>query len=797
MNDIDKQKSLKKGVSFLDMTANIYQMFKNPTEKIEPTEITSESQALQEIQNIIVLFNNNPEWDDVLQYINMLMSMVLGGATKYQSFCDQLIGIVPMINYCIVNLRSTLVKYGCLFITQLVQDLGEKFDILAESLLPILFQPTNHATAIISQSCKYTINSIVKYCRTKKVISALTLHTSSKCQEHRNIVSHNIQYIVKKYPKNLLIQSKQQIQSAISILLNDAGLEARTNVKNTQELLDNRLSSDLDIVPSKPEGILKNKNNTRVNTINVDLTHDNRTIKIPQFSSPQQTTKVRIFDDESQPIFLNYKYQGSLSNSYTTILKSNSELKAKSSEQVIGEMIPGKEIDFLNTIRNYKNESEILLKNSKVIVDGLMYCIEYNVSTNAALNIIIDIVPTIYIFFEKHLETLIDFLLTYASSSDFLISSSSTTLLRILPTYFDPYKLIKIAVLHEPTCILISFLSNIVRKDPKVLENDEISLRVLPICCKILEITKEHRFNALCTGLLTKINSSNPSAFNDFVKNGSNNLISLLATLHFIPNVSQTKKQTSDEEESQDQLMKIKLINTLSAQEKIREDNIEMTEIVAPTLSALQQSPKKLTQKTSPNPSPSRSSHTGTPVKQGTKIIFPDSPLKSPVVKNITDIETVILNLRTDEDKSPHFEDISSYIYTRKDLTLEIMNVFAEYIRSEFRDETVICIRNMCKYVKTNLIIEYCSKLFSYGITPGRVDLLKYVVQYLDNIPLKSFENFYHILTNGCNHKKGQIRMSSILCISVIYTKLGTSANALMNCLSTIQKNLVLHYINY
>ena len=283
--------SFRKGSSYVDLSATISDMYQNPGEKIVANQMNSEKQAVKEIKEIISKFKSSTEWDDKMALCQQLMADVKGGACNYPLFVQEIPGLVPMLSHCVQNLRSTLVKYGCLCIVQLAQTLQEKFDSTASTLIGVLFPPTTHATAIIACSCKCTILAIVKHCQGKFVMNSILSAAASKSQDQRNIVAQSLVEICSSWPKGVIIQNIKQIEQALISLCNDAGVDARVLAKSAYDSLLSR-----NIIKAIPAAALSSQKTKTTETKRLSTQPTRQ-----KWSSPQKKTKHKTgFEEESK-----------------------------------------------------------------------------------------------------------------------------------------------------------------------------------------------------------------------------------------------------------------------------------------------------------------------------------------------------------------------------------------------------------------------------------------------------------------------------------------------------------------
>ena len=211
-------------------------MLDSISENIEVIEVTNEKNATKETTSLLSKFETSKDWADQLSAIQRGMSLVQGGICDYSVFTNQLIKIATYLIPCVSNIRSTLVKYSCLYIAQLAKKLKDKFEFSAEALIPTLFQCTTNATKIISNSCKQTILVIVRNCQSRMILSSLTSEIDSKSQVHRNIVCESLQIIINDW-KQLIVQNCfKKIEKCLNLFVNDAGFEAREITRNNIQI---------------------------------------------------------------------------------------------------------------------------------------------------------------------------------------------------------------------------------------------------------------------------------------------------------------------------------------------------------------------------------------------------------------------------------------------------------------------------------------------------------------------------------------------------------------------------------
>jgi hypothetical protein len=179
------------------------------------------------IQQILSAYRQSKDWDSRVEAIKQAMAIVKGGAANFISFVRQVDKLIPILSDCIVNLRSPLVKYACLLITELCFKLQDQFAIPVLPLIPTLFRPTANGTQIIADSCKLAILAIARHCASRKVLQAIIDVNSSKSSVQRAIVSNAIFLIVTSWDVEFLAESFTVLERVLLLLLSDPSPEAR------------------------------------------------------------------------------------------------------------------------------------------------------------------------------------------------------------------------------------------------------------------------------------------------------------------------------------------------------------------------------------------------------------------------------------------------------------------------------------------------------------------------------------------------------------------------------------------
>ncbi|EAY17328.1 hypothetical protein TVAG_266910 [Trichomonas vaginalis G3] len=223
-----------------DLSKQIERLFEVPDTDIDPISFNDAKALNRETKDALALASFSKEWDQQLLAIQKLMSLVKGGAAAHQTFLTFQPQFLPIITENVTSLRSTLVKYSCLFVAQLAMSLGSSFETTAEQILPTLFKPTSNGTQIIADCCKCAILSICQYVTSTKIAKAMVVQISSKASIHRVICAKAFLIMAKQWDQKLVEKMKPFLLPAVDKLVVDASPEARQISRECKALLNHK-----------------------------------------------------------------------------------------------------------------------------------------------------------------------------------------------------------------------------------------------------------------------------------------------------------------------------------------------------------------------------------------------------------------------------------------------------------------------------------------------------------------------------------------------------------------------------
>jgi hypothetical protein len=210
-----------------ELTHEIGSLFSSPDREVAPIPMSNDRQVTKAIGQVLYACSRSEDWDGRVEAVKQTVAIVKGGAANFISFVRQVDKLIPILSDCVLNLRSTLVKYGCLLITELCRKLQGQFAIPVLPLIPKLFRPTASGTQIIADSCKLAILAIARHCPSRKVLQAIVDVHASKSSVHRAIVSNAVVLVVTHWDVTFLAESFGVLERVVLLLLSDPSPEAR------------------------------------------------------------------------------------------------------------------------------------------------------------------------------------------------------------------------------------------------------------------------------------------------------------------------------------------------------------------------------------------------------------------------------------------------------------------------------------------------------------------------------------------------------------------------------------------
>ncbi|KAH9492416.1 CLIP-associating protein 1 [Bulinus truncatus] len=206
------------------------ELFIKSFEDVPPVKIFSSRDVQEQMMKIKDMLNDvNITWEKRIDQIKLVRSLLIAGAADYDDFFQSLRTLESAFILVVKDLRSQVVREGCVTIAYLSQQLGTKFDHFAESVLPSLMNLIPNSAKVMSTSGIVCIRFIMQFVHTSRLIPIITCNLTSKSNVIRRFSLEFVNQILHSWPTHCLEKHIALLQDAIKRGINDADSEARAH----------------------------------------------------------------------------------------------------------------------------------------------------------------------------------------------------------------------------------------------------------------------------------------------------------------------------------------------------------------------------------------------------------------------------------------------------------------------------------------------------------------------------------------------------------------------------------------
>ncbi|BFZ22652.1 hypothetical protein BsWGS_25691 [Bradybaena similaris] len=208
------------------------ELFIKSFEDVPNAKIFSSRDVQEQMMKIKdVLSDPNVTWEKRVDHIKLLRSLVISGAADYDDFYQSLRTLESAFIMVVKDLRSQVVREGCVTIAYLSQQLGTKFDHFAESVLPSLINLIPNSAKVMATSGIVSIRFIMQFVHTNRLIPIITACLTSKSNVIRRYCLECVNQILHSWPTHCLEKHIAILQDTIKRGIGDADSEARAHAR--------------------------------------------------------------------------------------------------------------------------------------------------------------------------------------------------------------------------------------------------------------------------------------------------------------------------------------------------------------------------------------------------------------------------------------------------------------------------------------------------------------------------------------------------------------------------------------
>ncbi|KAF5397710.1 hypothetical protein PHET_09072 [Paragonimus heterotremus] len=150
---------------------------------VPSTSITAYSS--KELSDIIGRVKDNlsvdaEEWEKRVDALKTLRAVVANGAIQFEDFVPLLKTVETSVGSCLRDLRSSVVREACITVAYLSQELRNRFDRFAETVLPDLIALMSNSAKVMATSGIVAIRFILENTHSHRLLPILTSSMTCK-----------------------------------------------------------------------------------------------------------------------------------------------------------------------------------------------------------------------------------------------------------------------------------------------------------------------------------------------------------------------------------------------------------------------------------------------------------------------------------------------------------------------------------------------------------------------------------------------------------------------------------------
>ncbi|XP_061111089.1 CLIP-associating protein 2 [Conger conger] len=200
-----------------------------------------------------ILSDDKHDWDQRTVALKKVRSLVVAGATEYDSFYQHLRLLDGAFKLSAKDLRSQVVREACITVAHLSTVLGNKFDHGAESIVPILFNLIPNCAKVMAMSGVSAIRFIIRHTHVPRLIPLITSNCTSKSVAVRRRCYDFLDLLLQEWQTHSLERHTAVLVESIKKGIKDADAEARVEARKAYWGLRNRFPAEADNLYSSLE----------------------------------------------------------------------------------------------------------------------------------------------------------------------------------------------------------------------------------------------------------------------------------------------------------------------------------------------------------------------------------------------------------------------------------------------------------------------------------------------------------------------------------------------------------------
>lgn len=221
----------------VDDIANLWEEFLYPFGSVNPIEIETEDQAKSVIAQLQIDLNPKEKWNIRNSGIETAIKCLKGSLYYYNG--GDLRDLIPQISGTITDLRTIIVRNGCLLISSLAQVLETDFQSQFDQYFPLLLKQIKNTSNAISTSAHLAILKVALHLTTKSFARSIFNLASNPDLRYRQICSEFCYILAEMWPNSIIDTFKSNLDEIISILSKDQDQIIQCFACSAKDFLEN------------------------------------------------------------------------------------------------------------------------------------------------------------------------------------------------------------------------------------------------------------------------------------------------------------------------------------------------------------------------------------------------------------------------------------------------------------------------------------------------------------------------------------------------------------------------------
>ncbi|XP_041057467.1 CLIP-associating protein 1a isoform X1 [Carcharodon carcharias] len=218
-------------------------------EEVPTVQIYSNRDLEESINKIReVLSDDKHDWEQRVNALKKVRSLMLGGAAEHESFFQHLRLLDGAFKLSAKDLRSQVVREACITLGHLSSVLGNRFDHGAEAIMPTLFNLVPNSAKIIATSGIAAIRLIIRHTHFHRLIPIISSNCASKSVAVRRRSFEFLDRLLLEWQTHSLEKHVTLLAETIKKGIHDADSEARLEARKVYWDFHSHFSREAEIL---------------------------------------------------------------------------------------------------------------------------------------------------------------------------------------------------------------------------------------------------------------------------------------------------------------------------------------------------------------------------------------------------------------------------------------------------------------------------------------------------------------------------------------------------------------------